>query len=354
MASTHPFKFIGLEFMAVGCPNACRHCKDSGHPPYGALLSLDDVKWATEQFDGMADTVAVTNVWHEPTAHPECIALRRYWRERSADPPEAFEVLSTNGFGIARSDDPQSLLADMREIGICAMSFTLHGLEENHDWFVCREGAYQDIWRAATLGSEAAMDIHLNIFLNKRNIADCIPLVGKCDAFADSVGRDVGLELSIPSFIANSRLRAFETSLRPSLSDLVPMADVLRRFWPLPAEEYTESRWIEKILAQPKGESLCGFDLESTGRDDVCLAIDRDFDVFERAHNYNWEPIRHGSLEEDGIKAILDRVRAWCLPTFPDEATLARDFGDPSSMLIHRNVTNLVIKWMDLYLRRQS
>jgi hypothetical protein len=51
-------EFVGLELHIAGCPNTCRHCKDDGRPPFGALMSLDDVRWVLEQFRSVADMLS--------------------------------------------------------------------------------------------------------------------------------------------------------------------------------------------------------------------------------------------------------------------------------------------------------
>ena len=149
---------IGLEFMAAGCPNACRHCKDEGHPPFGDLLSLEDLEWSVEEFRKVATHDTVSNLWHEPTAHSDLIALLTFWQENSDEPKGTWEYLATNGFGIARAGAPEDPLHELKKLGIHALSFNLHGLEQQHDWFACRKGAYQDIWTAAGYGASHRTD----------------------------------------------------------------------------------------------------------------------------------------------------------------------------------------------------
>ena len=77
------------------------------------------------------------------------------------------------------------------------------------------------------------------------------------------------------------------------------------------------------------------------------LTVDRKFDVYERAYNYNREPVKHGNLRENGTRELLQRIQSWQLPIYPNVVRLAEGFGDPASELIHTIGGNLQIKWMD-------
>jgi hypothetical protein len=117
---------------AAGCTNACRHCGANGHPPYGAIYSIDELRKLVETWEPITS-------YYEPTAHPdfpEIISPQIVGYEG--------EVLSTNGFGLARVENYSTVFDRLREFGYNMISCTLHGLEENHDWFVARKGAYSE------------------------------------------------------------------------------------------------------------------------------------------------------------------------------------------------------------------
>lgn len=168
------FDWIGLQLHIAGCPNACRHCGDEGSPPCGELMSFDEAKWVVEQFRDLTKSeppVAkniCTNLHHEPTAHPDFLALSEYNKEICEDMgceelPECYSVLSTNGYGITHTDDYRQILRRLRELGTRMISSTLHGLEEHHDWFVRRKGAFRDIFLSAERACEVGLEIHFNL-----------------------------------------------------------------------------------------------------------------------------------------------------------------------------------------------
>jgi RNA polymerase sigma-70 factor (ECF subfamily) len=358
------FDWIGLELHIAGCPNACRHCKDEGSPPCGELMSFDDAKWVVEQFRNLTKSeppVAkniCTVLYHEPTAHPDFLSLWQYHRDiceamGCEEFPECHSVLSTNGYGIARADDYRQMLKRLRELGIRMISSTLHGLEEHHDWFVRRKGAFRDIFLSAERAREAGFQIHFNGYLDRRNMKDFARHDIICEAgFEEKSQYKISLPLPVPTFVVGKRLRDYELSLRPRLSDFESLPSEWKPFLELSYDRYTEGSWVKKILNDPTDPSLKeGFSDISDGEGCFILAIDRFFDVYQRPYNFDWPPVKHGNLKTDGLAAILDRMEAWRPPKLPDLATLAERYGDINSTLIHRNAFSVRNKWLDSYWR---
>lgn len=118
-----------------------------------------------------------------------------------------------------------------------------------------------------------------------------------------------------------------------------------------PYDKYTESSWIEKILAQPDEPSLMTTGFDEVSDDEGCyiLIIDRLFDVYWEPYNLDWPPVKVGNLKTDGLSAILDRMEAHQTPQLPDLVTLAEKYGDRDSTLIHRYAFSVRNKWLDIY-----
>ena len=361
MSSKPRLEFIGLELDIAGCPNTCRHCKDGGRRPCGELMSFDDAKWVVEQFRGLTTCeqpvvgAMEACLYHEPTAHPDFLSLLEYFADAEllGDPEDSIAVLATNGYGIAHADDCHQMLGRLKKIGTRMVSSTLHGLEEHHDWFVCRKGAFRDIFLAAERAADAGLKVFLNVYLDRRNTEDLSRLLYSIHSFENRMGSEVGLSLSVPSSVVGKRLRVYESKLRPSLSDLEMLPAGLEAFWEPPYDRYTESSWIERILTQPTDPSLeSGFDPEvSDGEGSFILAVDRFFDVHQRPYNFNWPAVKHGNLRTDDLPAILDSMEAWRPPQLPDLTTLAERYGDRNSTLIHKNAFSIRNKWLDIYWR---
>jgi len=359
MSSKPRFDFIGLELHISGCPNACRHCKDGGSPPYGELMSFDDAKWVVEQFISLTNSYPPivkdieACVYHELTAHPEFLSLWEYCAKFAENPADSYSALPTNGYGIARAANYRQILKRLREIGTETVSLTLHGLEEHHDWFVRREGAFRDIFLASEKAAESGLKVYFNIFLDRRNTKDFVGLLDFIHKFEDNIKDKVSLSVSVPAFVVSGRLRAYESQLRPMLSHLEPLQPDLATFWEPPYDKYTERFWTEKILSQPIDPSLKqGFSDVSDGVGAFILAVGRFFDVYQRPYNFDLPPVKHGNLKTDGLAAILDRMEAWRPPQLLDLTTLAEKYGDKNSTLIHPNAFSVRNKWIDIHRRK--
>jgi hypothetical protein len=179
---------------------------------------------------------------YEPTARPDFPEIM--------DPAiSTFEggVLATNGYGLVRAAEPASVFGRLREFGYEGISLTLHGGAENHDWFVGREGAYQDILGASQRALEAGFGVHWNIFLDRRNLQDVPGLAALKQArFGDSPA------IAVPQHTVSRRMWEYE-ELRPSAAEVrerlpqLPELDPTR--WRQPLEERTEAAWLERWKA---------------------------------------------------------------------------------------------------------
>jgi len=373
MFSKPYFDGISLELHISGCPNTCRHCKDDGRRPFGELISLDDAKWIVKQFSDLtkSDPPIVKNIGtfihHEPTAHPDFISLQEYCLEVSHNPEDLIGTFATNGYRIAHDDDYLNTLNRLKEQGFNAIKSTLHGLEDHHDWFVCRKGAFRDIFLTAERAVEAGMVVGFNIYLDRHSTKDFVDLINFIRKFErdmkDRFGSgEIGIVVAIPSFVVGSRrLRVYESKLRPRLSDLEALRPELEQFIKPPYDRYTEGYWAEKVQNQPQSVSEKQLLDEVGGESDAkfyernaILVVDRFFDVYERSYHYDWQPVKQGNLKTDGALAILEKVRAWQPREYPDIPMLAQGFGDRNSMLIHTKLSSLQGKWLDTWMNAKS
>jgi hypothetical protein len=341
-------EFVGLELRIAGCPNACRHCPD-GHPPFGALMSVEDARWVMEQFRPMADVLS-PYVMCDQTAHPDMLALQELCQEFGNDPEGSdWSVLSTNGHGIATSDDPEGLLRGFGSLGARALSFTLHGEREYHDWFVCRRGAFEDIWHTARLCGHVGLDTYFNFYVDRTNAADLRPLLDRAARLRDATGLQVTTQLPVfVLFWSSPRLRVYERKLRPRPADLEPVRDYLRAQWGRDLEGFTESNWVRRLL--DPSDPLPRPQRPVRSKRSVGLIVDRAFDVWEEPPLREHAAVRHGNLKTDGPEAIMDRLQAWQPRDYPGVEELAALYGDPDSDLLHRNPTSLYVKWIDRWL----
>jgi len=254
---------------AAGCTNACRHCASEGSPPYGGFFTVVELR-------GLVADGWRLYPYYEASAHPEFPEILA--PDICGD---GGDYLSTNGYGIARAKDPPGLFARLRELGWRWLSLTLHGLEEHHDWFVCRKGAYADIIRATELARASGFGLHWNLMPDNRNLEE---MPGLLAVSRDMVGSNGWL--CLPGHHANRRLWRYE-SLRPSVTDirerLAPW--IVEDVWKtsdggkVEPEQMTEAYWLAKWRESvATGEGLDRFDFGVEPR--PVLKITRQRQVF--------------------------------------------------------------------------
>lgn len=317
---------------AAGCPNACRHCSANGHPPYGGFYTSNELKEIASEWG---------TIWphYEVTAHPEFPAImdpQIIGEGSCAFPP-------TNGYGLAERDDYKEVFARLRYLGCRGISFTLHGLEEKHDWFVCRKEAFQTILKAGRRAADFGFAIHWNIFLDRCNSVDIPPLMelGK---------REFGLKSFTVGFAdPNVSLRSWQyEKIRPRLGDVKELLQGLNpdswtgwlKYQRL--EDITESALLCKWEQDPDSKMLQSPWESPTWPpsppfDNVVLRIDRNRQVF-----YDpacGELMRLGSLA-DGKDKILRRLQNAPEPPYRNiSAAQARQFLPESDAdLLHGEI----------------
>jgi hypothetical protein len=233
----------------AGCTNACRHCGVGGKPPHASFFSLSEMRELTAEGWELCP-------FFEPSAHPEFPEIMG---------PDILrgEYLSTNGFGFARAEHPEAWFARLHEFGWRWLSLTVHGLQESHDWFVGRRGAYDDIVRTTKLARANGFNAHWNLMPFNRNLAEVPTLL---EVSRELIGGYGWLELV--NCTVSPRLWRYER-LRPSLREVreqVPewvLADVWKMLdgSPFEPEKLTEAYWLsEWERAADSGEGLERFD----------------------------------------------------------------------------------------------
>jgi MoaA/NifB/PqqE/SkfB family radical SAM enzyme len=310
---------------AAGCPNSCRHCSVSGEPPYGEFYSLDDMRTIAGEWGPIVPYL-------EPTAHPDFPEIM--------DPRivgEGSKILATTGSGLAECDDYTSVFDRLREFGYTDIFFTLHGLEEEHDWFVRRKGAFQAVLKASRRAAQAEFGIIWSVFLDQRNL-EGVPLL---QAFG---AREFGLRslyLEVPRHRVSHRMWLYE-KLRPRLGDVKELLRAMDpetyRGWlkDRPLEELTESAWLSAWRRDPDSDEFQGRrDPKSwpePPRFEVIISIDRNGQV--HLDPQCGEPILLGKLS-DGRDEILRRIQHIAAPPFSDMSPAEARLPDSDSDLLH-------------------
>ena len=356
------FEWIGLEFCVTGNSDSTKLFHAMGSNPAEDPISFSDAKKVIDQFTELTKTKPPVvkgggfYPHYEATAHPDFLS---FWElmvklcdEVEEDPEESNSVLSTNGYGIARAENYREILQRLKDFGVKGISMPLHGLEEHHDWFAHRKGAFQDVLMTAERADEVGMGVYFNVWVDRRNIphlSEVVDIIGK---LRDRVQSEVTQFIILPKFIVTGKdeVRFYESELRPRLSDLEGLPPDMAPLEP-PYDKYTESAWVERILANPTEPSFMTEEFDDISNDEGCyiLIIDRLFDVYREPYNFDWPPAKLGNLKADGLSVILDRLEAHQIPEIPGLVTLVKKYGDRDSTLIHRSAFSVRNKWLDMY-----
>ncbi|MBI5962467.1 MAG: radical SAM protein [Chloroflexi bacterium] len=305
-----------VEINAAGCPNICRHCGVDGCFPYGEFFSLSELRTIKDEWGGLI-------IRYEPTAHPNF--------------PEIYNTdiatahggwLVTNGFGLARRDDYLFMFERMRAMSITTIAFTLHGLQEHHDWFVCRQGAFDDILLATRRAKEFGFSINWQIYVDKLGIDDIPELI---DLTLKEIGELPSLE--IPYNRVGGRLWHYE-KIRLTLSDvekhrLHKLIDDPEKNSLIKPEHLTSSTWLKKWLNSPDSDEFKHpYEPPSwfpeISYPTLCIRIDRNRKTYlDPMCN---SPIYLGKIS-DGKSAIIERLRKLQMPLhcdlMPNEVNLS-------------------------------
>lgn len=345
------WEIIQLELVVAGCPNRCRHCCEEGGPPYGALINLDDVKWLVDEFESVCQGSMGKppqfriDYPFEPTAHPDFIRLQEYVmsfipKSRLHD----FDLLNTNGYGLARVAHWESAFQSLIFMGIQGLGFAIHGLEAEHDWFVRRSGAYKDIMVATQRAIECGMKVEFEIHINKRNIMSFPFIVDTLEELGCGCAR---IDSGVPAYFMNDRLRTFEV-LRPTKAEKDKIARELMRAPDRGSD--TEAFWTQHLAENGRNAELCTYELEGKGPAERKLGRLRITPAFDVIELFDSRPgICHGNIKRDGIERVWNSVLETTLPPMPEPDALAHSYGDFKSEALHPGADSVYMKLCDKY-----
>jgi hypothetical protein len=297
-----------IDVEGAECPNACRHCAVDGHPPHGKFFSWEELQAIRKEWGPLW-------VFYEPTAYPGFPETYN-----GSLQPDHAGWLVTNGYGLARRKDYRAMLDRMVEIGICIISLTLHGLREHHDWFVCRQGAFDDILLATRRAREAGFHPVWQVYVDHKGLGDVPPLVDIAVAECGEPPR-----LSIPGHRVSRRLWQYE-KIRPTLQDVLQskvhrLLDDPKKNGLADPEAHTAAAWLERWRQSPDADEFKHvfeprvWPPQAT-YEHTTISIRRDRKVYFEP--MCTPPILLGKLEE-GRKALLARLESI---QFPEETAV--------------------------------
>ena len=331
------YETISSRIVMAGCNNGCRHCSMSApvshNPDDHPLLSFDEIKEIFEQLckanDDSPPLFNRLNVLfaYDPMLHPDIAEI--YQLIASFPYSSDFhKTMATNGSGIASAENYRDMLGKMRDAGLKTIQLSPYGLENTHDWFACRNGAFQEMMSAARRSIEMDLMVNWQYFFHKRSADELHELV----THGREITKDGEAEESIAIIAPAGRGREIE-HLRPDSHDLQKLPEELRKIEFLP-DYPSEAEWTEEAA------NGCMEDLlrEFYGK------------LRERNHPELFLPFSKQNM--DKISEIINEARHRAAPkrigedlSEPDLKWLARRYGDKENKSLYK-ASMMRNKWL--------
>lgn len=296
-----------VDINTAGCTNSCRHCAIGGHFPFDKFYSLDELRSLKNEWSPLT-------IRFEPTTHPNFPEI--YNNDISV---EHGGWLVTNGFGLAHRYDHQQVFSKMHAMGFTTIAFTLHGYQQHHDWFVRRQGAFNDIIMATRIAKMHEFNVNWQVFVDKKGLGDIYKLVSLAE---NEIGEQPSL--TIPYNRVGGRLWQYE-SIRLKLTDVKKhqldtiIDDPKKNFLIFP-ERLTSIMWLQKWLENKDSDVFMHpYEPKHWPPDilypSLSILINQTRKVFLDPMCSN--PILLGDVSE-GKAAILKKIQNLQLPEYSD------------------------------------
>jgi hypothetical protein len=272
---------LAIGIHAMPCSNRCRHCWTEGSPRH-EVVPAERVVFVLERLAALREMVPYLSffLYDEPTIHPRFVEIL----EAAAGlglTGEGF-FLPTNGHGLVSA--PDEVWDRLRRAGADRLQFTLYGLEEAHDAFAGRAGAFRDVVDAIRGAAARGFSWYAGVVLHAGHAAGAEETMDFVRGLDPSGAARVGCL----SFLWQgrgrdaARLRAAD---RPSLPDGFNRSPV----W------VEEGEAVRRILADPE---LAARRPGEGGCETTMLQVDRDGRVFAGS-----------SCDAGGIAAAVPELR---------------------------------------------
>jgi hypothetical protein len=312
---------------AMPCTNRCRHCWTEG--------SSADRGVPEEQVNFVLRKLAelradIPNLWFflyaEPTAHPQFIGIVEQAAQLGLIRDGFF--LPTNGSGLAKA--PDETWERLKNAGCRCLQLTVYGLEQTHDAFAGRRGAFQNIVAITRRARGHEIAWYAGIILHSGNVGELIATISSIKTLDPNGSSQVGWFPFLWQGRGREahRVRAAEYARLP--------AEMRERATYMVEEREAVSRILDSpvLSAQPAGGSLCSV---------LTFHVDRDLKVF-----------CGGSCDSGGIAAAAPQVKEeFYLGTLNEEgfAPLVESYlkNPPRSIKLLNTITwgELAIKYGD-------
>ena len=304
-----------------GCPNRCKHCW-LGHMPNRKMPVNSDIL-IVEYFKPYFRSVTFYSWVREPDY---CDNYAERWQRDNEisfnAKPQRFELAS-----FWRLVRDENYVRFLKTVGVNKVQLTFFGTEEMTDWYVGRNGAYQELLQATELLIDNQITPRWQVFISTKNATDIINLLAKsrelklserCKAFED--------EFSF--FIHSGSCDGENRKLYPLRINKEDMPVELIPYYRNFSETKTEAELCEMLA----NDNTC---FAYHNKSEITLNIANNFDVY-----FNFTHMRPewkiGNILTDKSSELVRRIKNEDIPALKvarntPVSKLVKQFGNQKS-----------------------
>lgn len=164
-------------YITEKCQLRCGHCYMGERLERAKFMSLDEVKHTLQVWRKLGGS-KLSILGGEPTLHPDFVEICRYAKQTGYEKV----IINTNGIGKAL---PILLQLQPEELSYIQVSLD-GGTSETHD-IVRGPGTFNLAWKTVQALASKGYDTRVICTVNRKNKADCLDLIPKCEAAGASL-----------------------------------------------------------------------------------------------------------------------------------------------------------------------
>jgi len=250
----------------------------------------------------------VVNPFMDYLDHPDIARIVHSVRGTSASLP----IVPTDTYRIAKDKNWKKLIDDLKAAGTREIHTTLYGLQDTHDWFARRKGAFEDLASGVGRLTEQGLSVKLRILLHKKNLAE----IERLRQWVDHV---TGRQAIIDYFIfamegsgkKNQHLRLEEPDLRLLPEDVQSALRVRYK---------TERDWLDEVRT-----GKWSFEAQQ-GRRVLAIDIFPNLDVRGGVSSHGVDDLLLGNLRTENFADIFAAYREHLLPSIIEQEERDKKF----------------------------
>jgi MoaA/NifB/PqqE/SkfB family radical SAM enzyme len=336
-----------LIVQGMPCTNQCMHCSVFGSP-HKQSLNFRQISIILEEWAKLHDYIDSLGVYFmdEPTNHPDFLEIY----EEMAYLGFIRDEIVTNGSRLAEAEE--SVWQRLIDLGLKNIQLSLYGVEETHDRFAGRSGAFKQAIQTAHRAKQFGVNRSWACYFGLWNIHQVNQIVKVVRDIEEQPGLD--LTRAVMMFTSAGRGRYLER-YRPKKEDLEQLPEPYRSNL-YPRRLRSEREWVELLLSEDEQSEKKAIEFNPNS---LALQIEPDFNVYAPG-NVSSENVRDGfrlgNLNEENFLTMIQRL----LEKRPPEAAalekvtwgeLAYRYGDASNEKLYYLPFDLVPnKWGREYL----